>query len=161
MGEITENGNSANNVLIVYYSRTGTAKTVAEGLKTQLGCSADCVEYAGRANKPSFMRAGFEAVTRRVCKIKGDDSGCANFGRVIVITPVWASRLSTPIRSYLKNHGPQISSYSLIGVLDSNGDIERDATEAAGKKPEKYSILLSVQVKGGEIDYESLATLAE
>lgn len=152
--------NQTKKALVVYYSRTGAAAKVAAGLQKQLGCPADKVSYEKEVG-PGFIRACLEAVFRKTCAIKGDASDAREFSRVIVVTPVWASGLSTPIRSYLKKHAESIASYSLVSVMASNGDPEKDAAAAAGKKPERAAVFLTEHVKKGDIDYASLAMLAE
>ena len=154
-------GISGENILIVYYSRTGTARTVAEKLGERLGCAVEYVTYAKGKPSPSFLRVLYEAVTRRSCEIKGDSGGYSKYGRVIVVSPVWASGLATPMRSFMKKHAAEIGSYAFISVSQGNSLAEEDATASAGKPPDKSAMLLSETVKNGEVDFDSLATLAE
>ena len=151
-------------VLIVCYSRSGSSRKVAEGLRGKLGgegaCDADFIEYAGKA-QPGILKVLFQAVFRRTCGIEGDAHDASAYRRVVVVTPVWAAGVSVPVRSYLKKHGGKIASYSLISVMEGNGAPERDAAAAAGKAPVNSAVFLSRDVKGGKIDYESLAVLAE
>ena len=149
------------NALIVYYSRTGTAQKVAEGLKDKLGCDAERVTYANKKTPPSFIRACFESVLKKTCAIEGDAGDYAKYARIIAVTPVWASGMSTPIRAFFKKHARSISSYSIISVAFSTAVIEEDCEKAAGKKPEKATLILADNVNKGEIDYDSLVVLAE
>jgi hypothetical protein len=148
---------SRSKTLIVCYSRTGTAQAAADKLKDQLGCDAESVTYAARKAKPSFLGAILETMKKKTCEIRGDDKNPGEYDRVIIITPVWGASLTTPIRSYLKKHGPSIASYSLLYVLSKDGNPEMDAAEAAGKGPAVTVMLLSSQIKGGQADYAALA----
>ena len=144
-------------ILVVCYSRTGTAGVAADKLKIKLGCDIDYVTYAGNKKKPGFCKALMEAFGKKTCEITGDAKKPGIYDLVVVVSPVWASALSTPIRTYLKKHGSAIKSYSLLFVLGKNGNPEQDAAAAAGKKPEKTVMLLSSKVKDGTADYGELA----
>jgi len=148
-------------VLIVYYSRTGTAKIVAEELGKRLGCDVDRITYAAGDNKQNALLACIEAFFKKMCEIKGDDREARKYARVIVVSPVWAFSLATPARSYLKKHAANIASFSLICAFEGSGDPAKDAAAAAGKQPAHTATLLKSQIMEGKVDYDTLLAFAE
>ncbi|MDR0813409.1 MAG: hypothetical protein LBO63_05335 [Oscillospiraceae bacterium] len=142
--------------LIVYYSRTGITELLATALQEKLGCDIDRVQYAER-DKVSFAAAGFEAVRKTTVKIKGDTHDASDYNRIFIISPVWASSLATPVRSYLAANADKIKSYALL-VTSGGSDVdgaERDAAAAAGKAPDASQQFLSADIKRGNFDLKS------
>ena len=122
--------------LIVYYSRSGKSEMLAKDLQSKIGCDTDRIEYAGK-NKVSFLIAGFEAVRRKTVKIKGAVHKPEEYDKIIFVTPIWAGRLSTPVRSYMAENKANIKSYVLIAVSASSpaDAAVKDASDILQKQP--------------------------
>jgi flavodoxin len=91
--------------LVVYYSRTGNTKFVAE--KVALELEADIEEVVDLKNRSGwfgFLKAGFDATLGRETKIGEISKSPRDFDLVVVGTPVWNSRPSSAIRTYLKRN---------------------------------------------------------
>ena len=143
----------AQRILIVYYSRTGTSEIVAKALQEKLGCDIERIGYADPAKRPSFLGAAFEAIRKRhTVVLSGDTRTPMSYNRLIVVSPVWAGGLSTPVRSYLKKHREDIAAYGLISVSSGGGSAVASAAAAAGKMPDKAVVIKSPQVKDGTFD---------
>ncbi|ERJ11769.1 flavodoxin family protein [Haloplasma contractile] len=89
-------------VLCVYYSRSGNTKQVIEQLTEKLPCD---VEHIGEPRKRKgvigFLRSGFEAATKKIVSIDEQKHDPSSYDLVIIATPMWASTVSSPVRSYL------------------------------------------------------------
>ena len=83
-------------VLVVYYSRSGTTDVVARALATALGADLDritpAVSYAGAAG---FVRGLWHAL-RRIGPPIRKRFDPAPFKTVVLCSPVWAGRLPGP-----------------------------------------------------------------
>ena len=93
------------NVLVVYYSRTGKTKFVAEKVAFEL--KADIEEVVDLKNRDGwfgFLKAGFDATLGRETKIGEMRKSPRDFDLIVVGTPVWNSRPSSAIRTYLKRN---------------------------------------------------------
>ncbi len=92
-------------VLVVYYSRSGTTDVVARALATALGADLDritpAVSYAGAAG---FVRGLWHAL-RRIGPPIRKRFDPAPFKTVVLCSPVWAGRLPGPVRTYLQEAG--------------------------------------------------------
>ena len=109
------------NTLVVYYSKTGNAKKVAEVVIGGLG--ADHAELVFDDGANSIAGAL-------------DPSG---YERVILICPVWAFSLAEPMKIFLREYGEAIQSYSLIvtcGLFGLRGCVKY-CVKCIGKPPLK------------------------
>ena len=140
-------------ILIVYYSRTGKAEIIAKDLQNKLGCDMDKIEYANK-KRVSFIGAIFEAFKKKTIKIKGAVHSPVDYEKIIFITPIWASAMSTPIRSYMAEHKTDIKSYSLIATCGSSeiSDTLKDAVNVMQKEPVVSERYTDKQIVAGDYD---------
>jgi|GEM_PF-2131306 len=147
-------GNTTINManLLVFYSRTGTTKKLAQQISAQLGCEVNEIMYEGK--KPSFPAAAFQATRKSTTQIKGDEQCPSNFDRLILLSPIWAGKLSTPARSYLEKYGKRINDLALIATSKSGeqpGSIESDI-KMFYDGPTTARVFKSDTVNSGNID---------
>ncbi|MHC4479364.1 MAG: flavodoxin family protein [Planctomycetota bacterium] len=88
--------------LVVYYSRTGTTRSVAELVAGLAGADLEeVVDTRSRRGVLGFLRSGMGVWLRRWTPIEPVRHDPADYRLVVVGTPVWAFSVSTPIRTYL------------------------------------------------------------
>ena len=90
--------------LVVYYSRTGNTKFVAEKIANQL--NADISEIIDRKNRKGrlvFLTGGFAALREKLTKIETSKS-IDDYDLIIVGSPVWAGKITPAIRTFLVNN---------------------------------------------------------
>jgi len=89
-------------ILVVFYSRSGKTKKVAEAISDILKCDKEEIfDTKNRMGIPGFLSAGTDANLRRLTAIKEIKNNPSLYDLVIIGTPVWSSNISTPIRTYL------------------------------------------------------------
>ena len=72
--------------LVVYYSRTGTTKKVAEIIKTKLRCDIEeIITETKRAGLFGYMKCGFEAVFKKIPQIKTAETDPSDYDIIIII----------------------------------------------------------------------------
>jgi len=118
--------------LVVYYSKTGNTKAVAEAIAKRMG--GDLCEV----NEQGVAQSGF------------DPSG---YGLVVVGTPVNGFKTSLPIQGYLtqyKEKLPAVAFYATYSLYPAGtlGGMEK----LAGKKPIATEKFKSRDIKLGKID---------
>ena len=105
-----------NNVLCMYYSRTGNTKTAMEEIAKAL--DAELVELqdgVDRSGAMGWLRSGFDAVRRTSPKVRYQTKWpLSDYRLVIVGTPVWAGRCSAAARGFLKQHGKELRNASYV-----------------------------------------------
>ncbi|SMC36217.1 flavodoxin family protein [Papillibacter cinnamivorans] len=94
--------------LLVYYTRTGKTETAAKEIASRIG--GDLVRIDdGRDRKGilGFILAGFDSVSERSTGLLPVElpAPLADYGLVVVCSPVWAARLSPVVRTFLSTYG--------------------------------------------------------
>lgn len=91
--------------LVIYYSRTGNTKQVAEVIGADL--EADIVrieDVADRTGALGYLRSGLDALLGRSGSIRPTETDPAGYDLVIIGSPVWSGRLATPVRTYIADN---------------------------------------------------------
>jgi len=92
-------------ILVVFYSRSGRTKKVANTISKILKCDKEEIfDTKNRKGIPGFLSAGTDANLRRLTTIKEIKNNPSLYDLVIIGTPIWSSNISTPIRTYLSLH---------------------------------------------------------
>lgn len=122
--------------LVVYYSRTGMTRKVAEQIAADWGCDLEPIREAhSRKGVFGFLRSAYEAMTHRAPPFLPTAKDPAEYQVVILGTPVWASHVSAPMRSYIeanKGRFHQVGAFCTMG--GSGGDNAlREVAELCGK----------------------------
>ena len=117
-----------NNVLCVYYSRTGNTRTAMEEIAKALGAElAELQDHMDRSGWGGWLRCGLDAMRRTLPPVKCTARfPLTDYRLVIVGSPVWAGRCSSVVRSFLKENGKQIRNASYVltrGCEDKNEEI--------------------------------------
>jgi flavodoxin len=125
-------------VLIVFYSRTGTTRKVADAIHRELG--GELVEVHTRhypKGLRGFLRASLDAILGRAIQIRSKPTHAQSYDLVVVGTPVWNSSLSTPIRTYMAQSLPH--AHHLAFFLTHGGSGARrvfgQMTDLTGRRP--------------------------
>ncbi len=91
--------------LVIYYSRTGNAKFVAEKISSELKADIEeVVDLKNRRGWLGFLRAGYNANFGKETKTEKTQKSPKDYDLIVVGTPVWNSRLTPAIRTYLKEN---------------------------------------------------------
>jgi len=136
--------------LIVFYTRTGISKKVAQKLCARLGCEVDEIyDNDNRKGVVGFISAGKEALNKHIGTIQGDYHNPERYEHIIFITPIWASVSATPIRSYWKKYKYDINHYSIITTSGSSeaDDVIKEAEQVIGKPPAKTQSIFKKHIK--------------
>ncbi len=87
---------------VVYFTRTGTSKRVAEKIADKISSRAvqitDNVNWKGIFG---FLKAGYYASTNKKVDIKIHDN-IYDTDEIIVVTPLWAGKITPTINTFLK-----------------------------------------------------------
>ena len=97
------------NTLVVYYSRTGTTRAVAEKVAQALHAAIEeLIDTKNRKGPVGLLAAGKDALAKKTVPIEPMTNDPADFDLVIVGTPVWAGTMSSAVRAFLAEHGRRI-----------------------------------------------------
>jgi flavodoxin len=140
-------------VLVAYYSRTGHTKQVAAEIEKELRCDTDeIIDTVNRAGPIGFLMAGRQASTTTLTKLQPIRKDPANYDLVIVGTPVWASHVSTPARTYISENKDKFKKVAFFVTEGSSGDEAtiKEMEELSGKKAARTLVVKVVDMKTGD-----------
>ncbi len=90
-------------VLIVYYSRTGTARQVAQQLQQLSGWAMTEVrDVHPRAGFSGDLRCIVDSLFGRAAPFTIDGPPIEDFEHIVVVTPIWVDGLASPMRAMLR-----------------------------------------------------------
>ena len=90
------------NYKVIYFTRTGTSRRVAEKIANKL--SLEAIEITDNMNWKGifgFIKGGYYASTNRDVEIK-IPKNLDDADEIIVVTPLWAGRVAPAINTFLK-----------------------------------------------------------
>jgi len=126
------------NALVVFFSRDGTTRKIAQAIGNRLRCKVEEItEPKGRKGFLGFMRSGYQAYRQKASKINPIIARVKCFETVIIGTPLWAGRLSSPVRAFLIKHGKDLRKVAFFCTkASSEASKVFDAMESlTGKAP--------------------------
>lgn len=102
---------------VVYFTRTGTSKRIAEKIAAKLSCETiqitDNMNWTGIIG---FLKGGYYASKNKDVMIKASKKIGA-YDEIVVVSPLWAGGLAPAIKGFLKS----ISVEKVNLVVASNG----------------------------------------
>ena len=115
--------------LVVYYSRTGKTRFVAEKVASELKADIEeVVDLKNRSGRFGFLKAGYDSTRGNETKIGKTQKSPSGFELIVVGTPVWNSRPSPAISTYLKRNdfaGKKVAVFCTNEGLGEEKAVER------------------------------------
>jgi flavodoxin len=97
--------------LIIYYTRTGTTRRVAEELKTKLNADLEeIIDQKDRQGVVGYIKGGKDAYQKNLTLIAEPKSDPSAYDLVVVGTPVWAGLMTPAVRTWLDRYKGRIKS---------------------------------------------------
>lgn len=108
--------------LVVYYSKTGNTRAVAEEIATETGADIEEIVEVGekRAGLFGFLRSGRAGFFGEKSHIRTPKKDPGAYDLVFVGTPVWAGNVTPAIRSYFAAVSIQSTPMALFCTMGSS-----------------------------------------
>lgn len=91
--------------LVVYYSRSGNTRFVAEQISQEIGADiAEIVDKKKRKGLFGFILSGYDATRGRLTKIVEIEKSPLDYDLIVIGTPMWNKRIVPAVRTYLKEN---------------------------------------------------------
>ncbi|MBE6939871.1 MAG: hypothetical protein E7457_03535 [Ruminococcaceae bacterium] len=141
-------------VLCIYYSRSGRTKKVmteiAQALDAELVAIRDGQDRSGWKG---YLRSGMEAMGRATRPIRplNTEKTLEEYRLVLVGTPVWAGRCSSPVRALLKRRGLELSRVGYVLTRDMERKYEEIYEQMDLYTAKEH--LLGVSLRPGDVGY--------
>lgn len=137
-------------ILVVYYSRTGITKKIAQEISEFLSCDIEqIIDEKDRSGIKGFMAGGRDSMKRELTQIKPTEKDPADYDIVIIGTPVWAANMTPAVRTYITQNKEKIKNVAFFCTTGGTG-IEKTFIEMEvliRKKPVATFAATSNQVK--------------
>jgi flavodoxin len=143
---------AAPRILIVYYSRSGTTRRIADSLAAALKCDIEEItEPRSRTGLYGYLRSLVEARQKRPSTIAPAKRNASSYDLIVVGTPVWAWSVSSPVRAYLtanKTRLPEVAFFCTLGGA-GNKTAFAQMQELSGKVPRALCAITAREVSAG------------
>jgi flavodoxin len=144
---------------VVYYSRSGKTKQVAEQIAGLL--KADAIEIVGKKRYRGpfgFFSAGAHAARKKLPEIGPVQSDLSKYDAIVLGSPVWASTVAAPVRTFLHQYAEHIKEPSFFITLGGSGAEKAFAEmqNLAQCKPKQTLALVAQELKNLDSDGETV-----
>jgi flavodoxin len=106
-------------VLVVFHSRSGHCRMIAEALSQKRGWSLGEVVYL--QGPQSYGRCARDALLRGEPEIRYRGPNPSGFEVVVLVSPVWCWRLSPPMRSFVRSMHGKLSDVAVLSCMGGSG----------------------------------------
>lgn len=138
--------------LVVFYSRTGNTKKVAEKIAEILKCDLEeIIDIKNRNGFVGFLRSGFEAALKKLTVIAKTRYDPSEYDVVIIGTPVWAGTISVPVRTYMVMNRDKFKKVAFFCTLmrKSAPRVFEEMKEVCRKEPISTFMVRASEIKSG------------
>ncbi len=125
--------------LLVFYSRTGTTKKIAESISKEMNCEyEEIIDTKKRKGRfIGFIKSGFAATREKLTIIKEIQKDPKLYDTVILGTPIWNKRMPPAIRTYITENKNRFKSVAFFCTMGGKGGPEtfESMTKLCEKSP--------------------------
>lgn len=134
--------------IIIYYSRTGKTKLVAETISQEI--DAQLIEIKDKTNRSGsigFVKGALDTITNNDTQIEPNTIDLTPYDNIYIGTPVWASKVAPAITEIIKNLKLENKNVITFATLNKHGaettlNILNDAIkEKNGKIIKSFAII--------------------
>ncbi len=137
--------------LLVFYSRTGITKKIAELISIEMNCEyeeiIDTKKRKGRFF--GFIKSGFAATREKLTIIKKIQKDPKLYDVVILGTPIWNKRMTPAIRTYITENKNRFKSVAFFCTMGGKGGPEtfESMTKLCEKTPVSTLAIIRKDIK--------------
>ncbi|MEM4245814.1 MAG: flavodoxin [Candidatus Bathyarchaeia archaeon] len=142
-----EKKNVSAKILVAFYSMTGNTRLISEAIAGSLDADVEEIrEKESRAGILGFLRSGYEAIFKKLPHIEPIGKNPGDYDLTIIGSPVWAGRLSSPVRSYMSSYCSKVRKVAFFTTCGIGSDKIFKQMEEISSSP-----IATLEVKEEEI----------
>jgi hypothetical protein len=138
--------------LVIVYSYTGTSRRLADQLCSRQGWPmGEVLERRSRSGAAGLVRCVLDSLLRRRPPVDYRGPDPSNYDSVVLIAPIWAGRLASPMRSFAAERAASLPRVAMISVMGSRGAHKAAAEmgELLGRAPRLWTGITQHEVDDG------------
>jgi len=135
--------------IVVFYSRTGDTKKVAQEIANELQCPIEEIfDLKNRSGALGYISAGRDATLKNLTELKPISHNPADYDIIIIGTPIWSWDVSTPIRTYLQNNKGNFKNLAYFCTMGKSGGNRafNEMEKICGKAPITSLALIAKEI---------------
>jgi hypothetical protein len=139
-------------ILVVCYSYTGTGLELARALCARPGWKmAEIALVRPRSGKTGYWRCVLDSLLRRSPDIRYQGPLPREFEGVVLISPIWAFSLASPMRSFVAQRRDHLPEVAMISVMGGAGapHAEAEVARLLGRAPIRSAAFTMQEVEEG------------
>ncbi len=140
--------------LVVYYSRTGNTKRVAESIADTLQFETrEIIDKKDRSGFLGYMRGGWDAWREKRTQIERKDKrDLSSYDIIVIGTPVWAAKPAPAINTYLAEKREKIKDVAFFCTCGGSGykSTFSHLKKIGGMEPESTLMVKENEIEAGE-----------
>jgi len=137
-------------ILVVYYSRTGNSRKVAQAISNAFKCDIEeIVDSKNRKGIIGWLMAGRDSTLGLFTKNRDITKPLDDYDMVIVGGPIWAFTISVPVSTFLNDHGDKIKNAAFFCTEGSVGheNAFKKMASILGKDPAATLVVSEKELK--------------
>jgi flavodoxin len=139
-------------ILVVFYSRTGKTRKVAEELRNSLDCDIEeLIDTKSRSGPIEYIRAARDAGKHKLTVLEKIKNDPANYDLIIIGTPNWADTMAMAVRTYITENYMKFNNVAFFETAGRNNfdGAFSDMKELIGSNPLAVMGVRSKEVNNG------------
>jgi len=105
-------------ILVVYYSRTGTTKKIAEIIARELNSDTEeIIDLTNRSGAIGWLKAGRDAMKENLTEIKEIKKNISNYNLIIIGSPNWGGAIAPGVRTFLMENKNKIKNIAFFCTM--------------------------------------------
>lgn len=136
-------------ILIVYYSRTGVTRHVAEQIARRVGADAVAIrDVRSRDGVLGYVRSAMEAMHGTLPEIELPPMRLSDCDLIVLMAPVWGGHVASPMRRFLHDHAHELRRAAFCCTMGGSGaeGALADVRKLLGFEPEATCALTDQEV---------------
>ena len=147
-------GMNPRKVLVVFYSRSGTTRVLADLIAAALDADVEELhDVRDRNGARGWLRSIVEATFVRPAALQPQKHDPMDYDLVVVGTPVWNARISSPVRTWLEINVGRLPPVALFATMGGRGGDRTIAqmTAMVGRSPRATLVARNEEVWRGQM----------
>lgn len=141
--------------LVVYYSRSGNTREVAQSIAREMQCDIEEIhDTQNRSGIIGWIKSAYQANRGKLTTIKPLEKDPSDYDLVVVGTPIWAGFPAVPVKTYLLENKDKFKDVAFFTTYGGSGfpKTVRTMVEASGKEPVQKLGIKSDEIKNKTCD---------